>query len=193
MVSKVCIYSASSDKVDKVYFDAAERLSLALLHEHVAINYGGGWVGLMGKLAEVYLSGNGSITGIIPLFMMEEHWGHPKVKDMVVVANMHERKKLMIQDVDAVIALPGGCGTVEELMETITLKQLGLFIKPIIIVNTNGFYDPLLELFEKMIVSRFMRDEHKQIWTVINDPGIVVEAINNSPAWTSAAIKMASV
>jgi hypothetical protein len=106
---------------------------------------------------------------------------------------MHERKKQMVEHVDAVVALPGGVGTLEELLEIITLKQLGRFTKPIVIVNTNGFYNPLLRFFDQMIEQRFMRDTHRQIWTVINNPAGLLEAVKTSARWDSSAINEAAI
>jgi len=147
----------------------------------------------MGRIADTALEMGGSIKGIIPVFMKEMEWAHKDVKDMVLVRDMHERKYRLKKDIDAIITLPGGVGTLEELMEFISLKQLGQFSKPIIIVNTNGFYDPLLELLARMISQKFMRDAHSDIWTVVADPSEVMDAINDSVPWDSEAIKFAAV
>ncbi|HYW95157.1 MAG TPA: TIGR00730 family Rossman fold protein, partial [Bacteroidales bacterium] len=113
--------------------------------------------------------------------------------DMVKVDNMHERKYLMRQNADAVVALPGGVGTLEELMEVITLKQLGQFNKPVVILNTNNYYEPLLKLLQNMSRQKFMRDIHNTIWQVVNSADNVIDAINNAPVWDSTAIKYAAV
>jgi uncharacterized protein (TIGR00730 family) len=106
---------------------------------------------------------------------------------------MHQRKSLMIKDVDAVIALPGGVGTLEELTEVITLKQLGQFFSPIVILNTAGFYNHLDEFFHKMMEERFMRPQHKEIWQMVDTPVEVIPAIRNAPPWDGSAIKYAAV
>ena len=189
----VCIFCASSPAIDPLYFEVAHLLALELLKNKVSINYGGGKSGLMGEIADTYLAGNGRITGYLPHFMNEMGWRHPDITKMIHVENMHERKFRMRENVDAVIALPGGIGTLEELLEVITLKQLGKFTKPIIIINTNDFYAPLLDMLKKMIGSKFMRDIHENLWQVITDPREVLNTINLSPVWDSSAIKFAAV
>jgi len=109
------------------------------------------------------------------------------------VEDMHERKKLLIDGVDAVVALPGGCGTLEELSEVVTLKRLGKFTKPIVILNLDGFYDPLKALFEKMIEEKFMRQEHRAIYTFVDTVEEIIPAIKNAPAWDADAISFAAV
>ena len=106
---------------------------------------------------------------------------------------MHERKKQFMVGVDALITLPGGCGTFEELMEAITLKRLGIFTKPIVILNTDGYYDPMLAMMENAIKEGFMREEHRDIWTVLEDPEKVLEAIHRAKPWSKEAIRFAQV
>jgi uncharacterized protein (TIGR00730 family) len=171
----------------------AERLAMEMAKNKVAVNYGGGAVGLMGKIADVMLKNGGSITGFIPVFMKEMQWAHPEVSDMVLVRDMHERKYRILKNVDAVITLPGGVGTMDELMEVITLKQLGQFTKPIIIVNTRNFYDPLFSLLNKMVAEKFMRDIHQDIWSIVNEPEEIMDAIRQSPPWDAGALKFAAV
>jgi uncharacterized protein (TIGR00730 family) len=125
--------------------------------------------------------------------MMDVEWGHKHIDQLIQVADMHERKKKLIEDVDAVVILPGGSGTLEEAMEVFTLKRLGKFTKPIIFINTDGFYDGLFELFDKMIEEKFLRDEHRGIWTSIDHPDGLIQAINNSPTWDENAINIAAV
>jgi uncharacterized protein (TIGR00730 family) len=190
---KVCVFAASSHKLDPVYFEAARQLGTVFVEQNIEVNYGGGAVGLMGCLADTMLQGGGKITGIIPGFMIEAEWSHPEVNEMLIVADMHERKKLLIEGVDAVVALPGGCGTLEELMEVITLKQLGKFLKPIILLNVNHFYDGLLVLLDKMIEQHFMRPEHRAIWQVVEQASDVPKAIAHAPKWDASVIKIAAV
>lgn len=190
---RICVYCASSSKVDKAYFDATQKLAEDFAKRGITIVYGGGSNGLMGCLADTVLKNNGKVIGVLPRFMEKVEWGHKGLTQLTLVKDMHERKKLLIKDVDAVVALPGGCGTLEELMEVITLKRLGKFTKPIIILNTNGFYDHLKLLLEKMINERFMRTEHGDIWQFVNLPEDIIPAIENSPDWDSSAIKFAAV
>ena len=188
---RVSIFCASSAKVNGSYMDAAKRLGRILSEEGIAANYGGGAVGLMGVLADSMMENGGSVRGIIPQFMVDQGWNHLEVKDMVITRDMHERKKLLTIDIDAYIALPGGVGTLEELLEMITHKQLGQILQPIIIVNTNGFFDPFLKMLERMVEEQFMRALHTSIWTVVNEPEEVLEAIRNAPEWDGSAIKYA--
>lgn len=193
MIKKVTVYCASSQKVDQVYFDAAARLAEELVRENIEIIYGGGSIGLMGTLANTALEKGGKVTGIIPRFMAEVEWSHNKLEKLVLVENMHERKRLMIENTDCVIALPGGCGTVEELMEVITMKRLGMFIQPIIILNINKFYDPLVELLENMIRGNFLREEHRNMWTITDSVSDIKKTILTSPRWEKSAIGFASI
>lgn len=190
---RVCVFCASSAKVDKLYFDQTTLVANELVKAGTTIVYGGGSVGLMGCLADTALSLNGKVIGVLPRFMDKVEWGHKSLSQMILVKDMRERKKLLIKDVDAVIALPGGCGTLEELMEVYTLKRLGKFTKPIIVLNTNGFYTHLELLIEKMIDERFMRPEHRQIWQMVTKPEDIIPAIQNAPSWDESAIKFAAV
>ena len=192
-IKKVCVFCASSPKVDKKYLHDAELLGSEFARNKIHVIYGGGAAGLMGKLADTIIAEGGMITGIIPGFMKEMKWANHNIPELVVVKNMQERKNLMIREVDAVVALPGGVGTLEELTEVITLKQLGQFIEPIIIVNTGGFYNHLIDFFGKMIDENFMRQLHKDIWQVVDKPSDVIPAIHNSIPWDRNAIKYAAV
>jgi uncharacterized protein (TIGR00730 family) len=187
-VSRVCIFAASSQKIDPVYFNAAAELGSILAKSDIAVNYGGGSIGLMGKLADTMLEQGGKVTGIIPQFMIDVDWGHSNVLDMVVVQTMHERKQRLIEDADAVIALPGGCGTLEELSEVISLKQLGLYKKAIIILNINGFYNPLLQFFDQMIDEHFMHHDNGQIWQTVSEASQVLDSIKSFPNGDRSAI-----
>jgi uncharacterized protein (TIGR00730 family) len=188
---RVSVFCASSAKVDISYLEAAGRLGSILAGAGIAANYGGGAVGLMGALAESMMEAGGYIRGIIPGFMVRQGWNHPELKDMIVVRDMHERKKRLAENVDAFIALPGGVGTLEELLEMITLKQLGQVLVPIIIINTNRYFDPFLQMLDRMVEEQFMRSIHRDIWTVVERPEEVLDAIRNAPGWDGSAIKYA--
>ena len=188
---RVSVFCASSAKVNSSYLEAAGKLGQILANADMAANYGGGASGLMGKLADNMISAGGSIRGIIPRFMVEQGWNHPDISDMMIVEDMHERKKRLAENIDAFIALPGGVGTLEELLEMITLKQLGKVLVPIIIINTNNFFKPFLEMLDKMVEEQFMRKIHRNIWQVEEQPEEVVEAIRNAPGWDGSAIKYA--
>ncbi|MGB8357782.1 MAG: TIGR00730 family Rossman fold protein [Bacteroidales bacterium] len=180
---KVCVFAASSSRIDAAYATSAAELgrSFAALNVHAV--FGGGGIGLMGIFADEVLAGKGEITGVIPEFMIKEGWGHKGIKDMIVTSDMSERKKTIFAMSDAAVALPGGVGTLEELTEVITLKQLGQFNKPIIIMNINGFYDHLIEFFEHMFRGNFIRLEHKDIWQIVTSAEEVIPSIINYTGW----------
>jgi uncharacterized protein (TIGR00730 family) len=174
----ICIFAASSSRIASEYGLVARRLGTLLAKEEMSVVFGGGGIGLMGKLADAVLENGGKITGVIPSFMKDEGWGHDKLTEMIVTSDMSERKKKMFSMADAVVALPGGIGTLEELTEAITLKQLSLFDGPIIILNTRGYFNSLLGFIDHMIANNFMRFEHKGIWEVATTPEEVIDALN---------------
>jgi uncharacterized protein (TIGR00730 family) len=139
----------------------------------------------MARLAEGALNAGGTAIGIIPRFMVELEWGHTRLTQTHIVENMRERKHRMLEGADAVVALPGGCGTLEELFETITLKRLGHYLGPIIMVNTRGFYDRVVAALEHCISERFMDTRHRDIWTVVQEPEDVMSAIQTAPGWST--------
>lgn len=193
MIKNITIYCASSPGVPLHYFEAAKAVTALLVNHGFGVRYGGGAVGLMGTVADTVLKLNGNITGIIPKFMIDVEWEHKGVKNMIHVTSMHERKALLIQDSSAVLALPGGSGTLEELYEVVSLKKLGFFPHPIILLNTNGYYDPLIEMAQKMADENFMRPEHLNIWSVANTPEEVIEAIDKHEPWGPEVINFAAV
>ena len=189
----VCVFAASSSRVDQEYCRDAALLGSLLAGAGIEVVFGGGGIGLMNKLADAVIENGGKITGVIPAFMQAEGWGHNGVSETIVTANMSERKRKMFEMSDAVIALPGGVGTLEELTEAITLKQLSLFDGQIIILNTLGFYDSLLDFIENMIDSNFLRKEHKGIWKVVNTPGEVLAALRNNEKGNEEWRKIAKI
>jgi uncharacterized protein (TIGR00730 family) len=189
----VCVFASSSSRINNEFSAAASDLGRLLALSGIDIVYGGGGIGLMGKLADAVLEHGGRITGVLPSFMIDEGWGHKSVKEMIITQDMGDRKKKMFELADAVIALPGGIGTLEELTEAITLKQLGLFDGPILILNTLGYYKYLLEFLENMIENHFLRFEHKGIWQVINIPEEVIIALNNKESSNETWRKIAKI
>jgi uncharacterized protein (TIGR00730 family) len=192
-IEKVCVYCASSRKADGIYFADAKKLGEIFAKNSVTLIYGGGAVGSMGSIADGSLSQNGRVIGIIPKFMVDLEWAHKGLTELRIVQSMHERKHLMLEGVDAAIALPGGCGTLEELMEAITWKRLGIFTKPIIIVNTKGFFNHLIKLLEHSISEKFMSEKHGTMWSVINNVEDVIPAIKSAPVWSNEAKSFAVV
>lgn len=192
-INSVCVYCASSTKIDKQYFDAAEKLGRLLGENNIRLINGAGCIGLMRSVSDGALAAGGSVTGVIPRFMIEQGWHHNGLTELIEVESMHERKQTMAALSDAIVALPGGVGTLEELLEIITWKQLGLYLNPIVILNTNGYFDPLLDMLEKAIGENFMRRQHGDIWTVANTPEEAIDAIYNAPVWDESIRKFAAI
>lgn len=190
---RVCVYCASSRRCHERFFQAADTLGRGLARRGVHVIYGGGAVGLMGALADGVLAETGEITGIIPDFMKELEWQHQRVRQMEVVADMHTRKSRMIEEADAFIALPGGCGTFEELLEAITWKRLGLHTAPIIIANLADFYSPLLQQLEDCVAGGFMDERHLGMWTAAESIDEVLALIDDPPIWDLDARSFAAM
>ncbi len=191
-IKSISVYCASSSKVDEAYKQQAFLLGNLLAKAGVEVLFGSGSVGLMGELAKGVLQEKGKIVGVIPQFMIDEGWGNGLVQQ-IVTHSMHERKKLMADRADAAIALPGGCGTMEELLEIITWKQLGLFHGPIVIVNINHFYDDLLRMLDHAVSENFMRKEHRDIWIVVDKVDDALPAILNAPKWSDDPRSFAAI
>jgi uncharacterized protein (TIGR00730 family) len=192
-INRVCVFCASSRQIDKLYLEAAYRLGALLARESITVVYGGGAVGLMGELANGALAKGGTVIGVIPEFMYKLEWGHEGITELKIVKDMHERKKLVMQDSDAIIALPGGCGTFEELFEALTMKRLGFYLNPIVLVNLNGFYDPLIEQLRSCVDEKFMDERHLEMWSVVDCIDEILNVINNAPKWTTEARNFASI
>ena len=192
-IKNVCVYSASSTKIAPVYFAVAEELGRLLASEGINLINGAGSIGLMGATSNATLEAGGTVTGVIPRFMVEQNWHHTGLTQLIETETMHERKQLMAELSDGVIALPGGCGTMEELLEIITWKQLGLYLKPIVILNIQGFYDPLLEMMERAIDGNFMRSEHRAIWQVATSAQEAIDLLHTTPWWNKEVRKFAAI
>ena len=190
---RICVYCASSEHCEGIYHDAAATLGRLLAEAGCTIVYGGGAVGLMGSLANSALAAGGHVIGIIPRFMTEVEWQHPGLASLEVVEDMRERKHRLLAGSDAVVALPGGCGTLEEFAEALTLKRLGLYFNPIVLVNTKGFYAPLQRFMEDMIRERFMNPEHREMWQLVETPADVLPAVRSAPKWREDARSYAVV
>ena len=181
----VCVYCASSRLCDARYHDVARRLGTLLATAGASIVFGGGRAGSMGALAEGALAAGGRVIGVIPKFMVDLEWGHNDLSELHVVEDMRTRKHEMLTRASAVVALAGGTGTLEELFEAMTLKRLGLFLGPIVLVNTLEYYDPLLAQLAAAIDGRFMDARHDSMWTVVMEPEDVLPAIESSPQWSA--------
>ena len=192
-IRTVCVYSASSPGLNDCYGEAARRLGELLAQHHLRLVNGAGAKGLMRAVADAVLSHGGEAVGVIPRFMVERGWHYPGMTRLVEVETMHERKQVMARLSDGVIALPGGCGTLEELLEIITWKQLGLYPKPIVILNVNSFFSPLLEMFGKAISECFMRGEHEALWQVAATPEEALRLLFATPLWNPSVGKFSTL
>jgi len=192
-INSVCVYSASSTKIDQTYFNAATTLGKILAKKEIRLINGAGSIGLMRAVADASLQAGGKVTGVIPRFMVEQNWHHKGLTKLVEVDSMHERKQLMADLSDGIIALPGGCGTLEELLEIITWKQLGLYFNPIVILNVNNFFDPLLAQLNEAVEQNFMRPQHAAIWSVASTPEEAVNLLFTTPKWDKEIRKFAAI
>jgi len=192
-IRTVCVYCASSDHCRPIFLESAYSLGNILAKESIDIVYGGGSTGLMGRLADGAIAGNGHVRGIIPQFMQNLEWGHKGISILEEVEDMYTRKFLMIRKSDGIVALPGGCGTLEELLEAITWKRLGLAHQPIVIVNIDGFYDPLITMLQSTVDEQFMRPEHLNMWHVVNTVEEVLPMLRSIDPWPLNAISYAKV
>ena len=183
-IRRIAVYCSASDGVPQFYNDAAYQLGHILGEEGIELVYGDGGIGLMRHLADGTLDAGGKVIGVIPRFMVEQGWNNPRSTQTIVTATMHERKATIIRMVDAMVALPGGVGTMEELFECLTWKQLGLHGKPVVIVNTNGYYDPVIAALDRMVTERFMQPVHRnRMFAVVSSPEQVLPAIFGATEW----------
>ena len=192
-IKQVCVYSASSTKIPQVYFDTAQELGRLLAERGINLINGAGCIGLMAATSNAALAAGGTVTGVIPHFMVEQGWHHTGLTELVETQTMHERKRKMADLSDGVIALPGGCGTLEELLEIITWKQLGLYLNPIVVLNVNGFFDPLLAMLDRAVEEHFMRPQHRDIWKVATSPEEALNLLYTTPVWNKEIRKFAAI
>lgn len=190
---KITVYSASSGCVAPVFTEAAQSLGRLMARAgHTLIN-GAGRTGLMAATAEACLAEGGKAIGVIPQFMIDQSWEHRGMTRLIVTPNMHCRKQRMAEEGDAAIALPGGVGTLEELLEIITWKQLGLYLKPVIILNTTGYFDPLLAQLDRAVDCQMMRPQHTDIWRVATTAEEAILLAETTPLWDSSVRKFAAL
>jgi len=183
-IHRVAVYCSASDGVPQVYNQAAHRLGELLAKAGIEVVYGDGGIGLMRHLAEGALEAGGKVIGVIPRFMVEQGWNNPRSTQTIVTESMHDRKATIVRMVDAMVALPGGVGTMEELFEALTWKQLGLHGKPIVVVNTAGYFDPVIAALDKMTAERFMQPLHRNsMFAVVSEPDEVIPAILSAHSW----------
>ena len=178
-MKNVCVYGSSSSVIDKIYLDAAFRLGELLAENGWGLVFGAGTMGMMGAAARGVHSKGGHVTGVIPEFMDIPGIPYEKCDDYIVLPTMRERKQKMEDLSDAFVSVPGGFGTFEELLEVITLKQLKRHKKPVVILNTNGFFGELVAMFEKTVTERFAKADALSVYTVVDTPEEAAEAIKN--------------
>lgn len=176
-IKQVVVYCSSSMHIADIYYQEARILGQLLAEHKIGCITGAGNSGLMGAINDSMLQSKGIVKGIIPQFMVEAGYCHNNLTHLEVTQTMHERKLNMANLSDAAIALPGGLGTLEELAEIITWKQLGLYKKPVIILNTNDFYKPLLQMFEKMIDEKFLSSTYNDLWKVVTSSMEVIDCL----------------
>ena len=193
MIKSVCVYCASSNRSPQIYLDAAARLGKILAENGITVVYGGSSLGSMGRLAAAALEAGGKVIGVLPRFMDELELGHRALTELRIVDDMHERKRVMLELSEAAIALPGGCGTLEELFEAITWKRLGLYFGPVVLVNVGGFFDPCIQLLNRCVDERFMDEKHRAMWSVAESPESVMDTLRQAGEWSRDARKFAAL
>jgi len=164
MGRSLCVYCASSNSVDQVYFEAAREMGEAVARRGYSLVYGAGTLGLMGMLARATHTAGGHVTGIIPGYMQAQGVVSAYLDELIVTDDMRQRKALMESHADAFVCLPGGFGTLEEVLEVLTLKQVEQHSKPIVLLNVQGFFDPLLRLFDHIINLHFAHQNHRALY-----------------------------
>jgi uncharacterized protein (TIGR00730 family) len=189
---RILVFCASSTSCERRFHDAAERLGREIARAGHTLVYGGGAKGSMGALAGGALEEGGEVVGIIPRFMRDLEWAHGGIARLELVDDMQTRKRLMLEAADAIVTLPGGSGTFEELFDAITAKRLGLFKHPIVIVNQDGFYEPLFRLMEGSVAERFMDERHLRIWRAVDRVEQVLPAIETAEPWPDDALEFAT-
>lgn len=185
-IRSACVYCASANDVDPAYKAAARRAGEALARSGIEVVYGGGRVGLMGIVADAALAAGGRVTGIIPEHIRALEVDHRGLTELIVTPSMHVRKQAMVDRSDAFVILPGGIGTLDELFEIITWKQLALHDKPVVVVNVGGFWDPLLALLTHLERTGFMKKPNMPgtggaLFTVIDDVERLVPLLASTP------------
>ena len=173
-----CVFCGSSNGAKKNYSKAAEELGTLLATGNIDIVYGGGNTGLMGTLANSALALRGNVTGIIPNFLQESEVGHPNLTELIITDNMHDRKRLMYERADIFISLPGGTGTFDETIETMTWVQLNIFKKQIILLDVEAYWEPFLTLIQHGIKEGFINKKNEALLTLVKSPQQVLDVIS---------------
>jgi uncharacterized protein (TIGR00730 family) len=176
-VRRLCVYAGSNPGNDLIYAQAARELADLLAERGIGLVYGGGRVGLMGVLADTALAAGGEVIGVMPQALVDREIAHEGLTELRVVASMHERKALMAELSDAFVAVPGGIGTLEELIEIYTWSQLGIHAKPCGVLNVDGYYDHLAAFLDHAVAAGFLKAEHRAVLSVASEPGELLERL----------------
>jgi uncharacterized protein (TIGR00730 family) len=174
---RVCVYAGSNPGADPAYAEATRALATELAGRGIGLVYGGGKVGLMGVVADAILAAGGEAIGVMPQALIDREIGHPGLTELKVVSSMHERKALMAELGDAFVALPGGIGTLEELIEVYTWSQLGIHDKACGVLNVRGYYDGLATFLDHAVTEGFLRAQHRAVLSVAEDPAALLDAL----------------
>jgi len=180
-IGRLCVYCGSSGAVEPQFREAASELGTRLGAAGIELVYGGGRVGLMGLLADAALTAGGKVTGIIPTRLRDAEVAHPGITELIVVDGMHDRKRLMAEKADAFAVLPGGIGTLDELFETLSWKQLELHDKPILLVDIGGYWAPLRELLDHIVVSGFAREQTRGLLHLVPSVSALMTTLSKEP------------
>lgn len=192
-IKRICVFCGSSSQTDPHFATQAKRLGQWIGKHGKQLVYGAGNVGLMGILADAVMTNGGTVNGVIPQFMVDAGWHHTNLHQLTITQDMHERKRIMCEQSDAIIAFPGGIGTAEELLEMLTWKQLGLITKPIVILNINGHFNALLQWLDLLIEGKFMREIHRNMWVVAHDVDELDDAFRRCLPWDQSVRKIAAI
>jgi uncharacterized protein (TIGR00730 family) len=176
-LQRLCVFCGSSPGARPAYGDAAEQLGRLLVAEEIGLVYGGGKVGLMGRLADAVLAEGGEAIGVLPEALVAKEIGHPGLDDLRIVGSMHERKALMADLSDGFVALPGGLGTLEELFEVYTWSQLGFHLKPCALLDVEGYYEGIASWLSHAVEERFLREDHRAMLIVEREPHTLIERL----------------
>ena len=192
-IKSVAVYCASSTKIKPIYYEVARQLGRGLALRGVTQVNGAGNMGLMQAASDAGLEAGGRVIGVIPSFMIEQSWHHTGLTEIIETIDMGSRKQTINEMTDAAIVLPGGCGTLDELFEIITLKQLGVYLKPIVILNVDGYYDYLIRHLERSMEENFMRNEHRDIWKVATTAEGAIDLVFTTPLIEESVRRFAKI
>ena len=190
---KIAVYCASSTQIDEMYFQDAQKLGQLMAEKGVTLVNGAGNMGLMAASADGCLEAGGKAIGVIPTFMIREGWCHDGMSEIIEAADMHDRQAKIAEITDAGIFLPGGIGTFAELTELIVWKQLGLYLKPIVLLNTKGYFDSMLNTLHQAIAENFMQPVHADIWQVAPTPEVALKMALETPLWDTSIRRFAKI